>query len=168
MRPKHDVVIPDIMTKATITGIDTYRYTFVTERGEELTLPAFDFRSICPMDVKFERVLPEKLSSGNGKLVSALVKFVDSKFQFLAVNSIMELLDDVDIDFGEDKYLPGDIDGTGDVSLNDVNALARYLSGWKESVEFDALDVNGDGAVNLKDLIYLSRYVAGWEGYVLY
>ena len=61
------------------------------------------------------------------------------------------------------EVIPGDLDGTGVVDLEDVTALAQALAGWDNDLNEDALDLNGDGEVNLKDLILLARYVAGWN-----
>ena len=64
---------------------------------------------------------------------------------------------------GHKNFVLGDIDGTGEVDLSDVNVISKYLAGWDEDVNEAALDVNGDGVVNLKDLVLLSQYVAGWD-----
>ena len=68
---------------------------------------------------------------------------------------------------GYKNFVLGDIDGTGEVDLTDVNVLAQQLAGWYVEVNDAALDTDGDGLVNLKDLIHLAQYVAGWEGIVL-
>ncbi len=57
----------------------------------------------------------------------------------------------------------GDINGTGEVGLDDVTVLSKYLAGWDIEVNEDALDVSGDGKVNLFDIVLLAQYVAGWD-----
>jgi len=60
-------------------------------------------------------------------------------------------------------FVPGNIDGEGEVDLDDVNALSQYLAGWGNPVNEDALDVDGDTLVNLNDLVTLAQFVAGWD-----
>lgn len=62
--------------------------------------------------------------------------------------------------------LPGDVNGDGKLNPKDPVALFRYVAGWPEAVDEDALDYNGDTKINTKDAIDLFRYVAGWEGIV--
>lgn len=63
----------------------------------------------------------------------------------------------------------GDINGDGNVDLNDVVTLAQYVAGWDVEVAMSAVNVNGD-TVNgdLNDVVHLAQYVAGWDGIVLY
>ena len=59
-------------------------------------------------------------------------------------------------------YTPGDINGDGEVDINDAICLLKYVAGWKlDGVVIEALDVNGDGRVNTKDAIQILRYIAG-------
>ena len=59
-------------------------------------------------------------------------------------------------------YAPGDINGDGEVDINDAMCLLKYVAGWKlDGVVTEALDVNGDGRVNTKDAIQILRYIAG-------
>ena len=61
------------------------------------------------------------------------------------------------------SYLPGDINGDGDVSPKDLTRFVKYLSGESDFVVEDALDVNADGVVNTKDLTRLVKYLSGEE-----
>ena len=60
-------------------------------------------------------------------------------------------------------YLPGDINGDGEVDNKDLTRLFRYLSDYDVEVVEAALDVNGDGEVNNKDLTRLFRYLSHWD-----
>lgn len=60
-------------------------------------------------------------------------------------------------------YIPGDINGDGEVDNKDVTRLFRYLSGYDVEVVEAALDVNGDGTVDNKDLTRLFRYLSGYD-----
>ncbi len=61
------------------------------------------------------------------------------------------------------SYIPGDINGDGEVNNKDLTVLFRYLSDWDIEVNEKALDVNGDGDVNNKDLTILFRYLSDWD-----
>ena len=53
-------------------------------------------------------------------------------------------------------YLPGDMDGDGELTLNDVDLLIRLLADRDTGFVLDLVaDVNGDGQVNLQDVIDL-------------
>ncbi|MBQ3179039.1 MAG: hypothetical protein IJB52_14560 [Clostridia bacterium] len=58
-------------------------------------------------------------------------------------------------------YIPGDIDGDGNVNAKDQGRLLQYLAGLPVTVDVKALDVNGDGNVNAKDQGRLLQYLAG-------
>ncbi len=62
-------------------------------------------------------------------------------------------------------YIPGDINGDGEVTSKDLTALRRYLADWDIEVNEAALDVNADNEVSGKDATYLARYLADWNGY---
>ena len=61
------------------------------------------------------------------------------------------------------SYKPGDVNGDGQVKLNDAILLRRFVAGWDVEIDERAADVNGDGQVKLNDAILLRRYVAGWK-----
>ena len=61
------------------------------------------------------------------------------------------------------KFLPGDINGDGEVDNKDVVALFRYVSGYDDSVNEIALDTNGDGEADNKDVVFLFRYFSGHD-----
>ena len=61
-------------------------------------------------------------------------------------------------------YTPGDIDDNGDITLDDVVALAQIVAGWQNVAHNEAaLDVNGDGGTTLDDVVLLAQFVAGWN-----
>ncbi len=61
------------------------------------------------------------------------------------------------------SYIPGDVNGDGQVKLNDAMLLRRYVAGWDVTIDMLAGDVNRDGQVKLNDAMLLRRYVAGWD-----
>ena len=68
---------------------------------------------------------------------------------------------------GNDKTA-GDINGDGNVNLNDMMMCLNYVSG-SGSLEGEALqraDVNGDGIVDLTDVMRLLNYTSGASGEV--
>ena len=60
-------------------------------------------------------------------------------------------------------FNPGDVNGDGQVKLNDAIMLRRYVAGWDIQINTDVADVNDDGQVKLNDAILLRRFVAGWD-----
>lgn len=64
-----------------------------------------------------------------------------------------------------DAYLPGDINGDGEVTTKDVTVLRRYIAGgYNVTVVDEALDVNRDDAITTKDVTTLRRFIAGGYG----
>lgn len=61
------------------------------------------------------------------------------------------------------KYLPGDVNGDGDVNIRDASAIVRYCGNYSVNVVEAALDVNGDGSVNIRDASSILRYCAGYD-----
>ena len=63
------------------------------------------------------------------------------------------------------QVTPGDINGDGEVNVQDVTALTRYLSGgWSVTINERNSDVNGDGKITLKDVTLIRRFLAGGWG----
>ena len=58
-------------------------------------------------------------------------------------------------------YLPGDVNGDGEVSIRDASAILKYKANQVVSVVEDALDANGDGEVNIRDASAILRFCAG-------
>ena len=69
----------------------------------------------------------------------------------------------------QQRVVPGDFDGDGELTINDITNLQRLLCGFSDvpfdidDPDFIALaDVNGDGKVNIKDVTELQRALAGF------
>lgn len=60
-------------------------------------------------------------------------------------------------------YIPGDINGDGNVNNRDAARLMQHLAGWDVEYVAAALDVNIDGIVNNRDAVRLMQYLAGWD-----
>lgn len=60
-------------------------------------------------------------------------------------------------------FLPGDVNGDGELDNKDVVTLFRYVSGGTKADDESAYDYNGDGTVDNKDVVSLFRYVSGGE-----
>ncbi|MBR5093908.1 MAG: InlB B-repeat-containing protein [Oscillospiraceae bacterium] len=57
--------------------------------------------------------------------------------------------------------LPGDVNGDGKVTGQDLIRLRKYLAGAAVVIDEASADVTGDGVVNGKDLVRLRKYLAG-------
>ena len=60
-------------------------------------------------------------------------------------------------------YIPGDINGDGEVDNKDLTRLFQYLSNWEVGVSETALDINRDSSVDNKDLTRLFQYLSNWD-----
>jgi len=72
-----------------------------------------------------------------------------------------------DVTGADPVYVPGDVDGDGDVDSNDADLIAQYFAGWPEEEPGDdfhhaAADMDGDGTVSRRDAMVLARKAAGW------
>jgi len=72
-----------------------------------------------------------------------------------------------DVTGADPVYVPGDVDGDGDVDSNDADLIAKYFAGWPEEEPGDdfhhaAADMDGDGTVSRRDAMVLARKAAGW------
>ncbi len=66
--------------------------------------------------------------------------------------------------FSAPDRVPGDVNGNGEVGIEDVVLLRRYLAGAAVGIYRQNANVNGDKAVDIFDLIRLRRFLAGAEG----
>ena len=82
-----------------------------------------------------------------------LYDITETNIYFAVVNGTVKIID----------YVPGDINGDGEVDNKDLTRLFRYLSDYDVEVVEAALDVNGDGEVNNKDLTRLFQYLSDWN-----
>jgi len=67
-------------------------------------------------------------------------------------------------------YIPGDTSGNGEIAMNDLVLLVRYIAdggynenGYAAKVNERACDVNRDRDITVRDAVLLSRYIA--DGY---
>ena len=64
------------------------------------------------------------------------------------------------------KYIYGDANYDGKVSVNDAIYVLRYLAKWDLSpteANLFGMDANCDGKININDAILLLRYLAKWD-----
>ncbi len=64
----------------------------------------------------------------------------------------------------EQEYLPGDVNGSGDITSVDAVYVLRYLAGFKdEGINLKAADYNQNGSVSSLDAVLILRFIAGLE-----
>lgn len=58
-------------------------------------------------------------------------------------------------------YMLGDVDNSGTVTLDDVEALQNYLLGTNDAISnFEAADLNGDSEISIADLVLLVDFLS--------
>ena len=65
----------------------------------------------------------------------------------------------------EPEFVPGDVDGDGDVTMKDVLIMRRYIAGLDE-LDDDTIargDFDGDGEITTKDVLRARRIIAGLD-----
>lgn len=64
-----------------------------------------------------------------------------------------------------EKYMLGDVNGSGDVTIDDVTAIQRYLAEYitLEGIYYYAADANQDDVVDISDATAIQMYIAEYE-----
>ena len=101
-------------------------------------------------------------------LADVYYKGTQEDWNKITIESDNECLTNTTIHFVEevpDAYLPGDINGDGEVTTKDVTTLRRYIAGgYGVTVIDQVLDVNRDNTITTKDVTTLRRFIAGGYG----
>ena len=72
----------------------------------------------------------------------------------------------IDVDGAEETFLRGDVNGDGEVTVEDATQIQRYLAEYSVSGVSRILkcgDTNCDGKVNIRDVSELQRFLAGYD-----
>ena len=62
--------------------------------------------------------------------------------------------------FTQYTFIHGDVDGNGEIGINDLVMLARYLALHPVTINLHAANVTNTGGVGVNDLVLLARYLA--------
>ncbi len=99
-----------------------------------------------------------KLTDMSAKFVNGFIVFDTDHFSTYIITETKLKTDKNDID--DIKY--GDINSDGEIDIQDVVLLKKYLASIKGiNINVKACDVNGDGEVNIQDAIILLKHLAG-------
>ena len=134
--------------------------------------------SAVPFTVFWADSLAEQNNTANGSLVTFTFSVAaDAPVGTTPVTITYEQASTLDVDLDRVPFnvengsvnvtlrMAGDADGDGEVTLQDVVNLTRYLAGgWDADVDVSNADVDGDGMLTLRDVILLRRYIAGGWG----
>lgn len=64
--------------------------------------------------------------------------------------------------FSLSKY--GDLDGNGEININDLILMQKKTAGWNVDLVYDeTANVDGKEDITIDDLILMQKYVAGWK-----
>ena len=58
---------------------------------------------------------------------------------------------------------PGDADGNGDVTVDDVLLIQQKIAGWDVKIDMAAADLDGDGKLSVSDALIVQQIIAGWK-----
>ncbi|MBQ3417322.1 MAG: tyrosine-type recombinase/integrase [Ruminococcus sp.] len=95
------------------------------------------------------------------------IKQPDGTIKCLPVKQVADILGHTTTEITELYYMTGDLDGDGEVTVNDVTELQRILAEFddldlSDPAVFAAADFNKDGKVNIRDVTCGQRYLAGF------
>ena len=146
--------------------------SFAPPTGDALKsgcLLSWDAETISAEDVKDGTIatLTFKVADNAQSNLSAVISVsqvgnvVDDNMQPISVTTVagnMQILD----------YIPGDVNGDGQVSSTDTAYLRRYIAGgYNVTINEDAGDVNADRLLTAVDVALIRRFIAGGYGVVL-
>ena len=62
-------------------------------------------------------------------------------------------------------FVPGDVNGDGDLTMKDVLLMRRYIAGLDTltDAQIERGDINGDGDIDMKDVLRARRIIAGLD-----
>lgn len=110
---------------------------------------------LTPFEIIFETT--EGIEDG----YKAIFEISDCMMQAEDIN--FEASYGAEIYFSERDYIPGDVNGDGEVTRNDLLRLAKHFSGFAVEIDEAAADVTGDGEVTRNDLLRLAKYFSGFD-----
>ncbi len=110
---------------------------------------------------------PERIHDGDGSVTSIIVEDteIDKTFIVTTLTDEGEILRHAGLVLTEQGVVekPGDVTGTGTVSVADAILIARAIVGMTELTpsQIGRADVNNDGRISIADAILIARFVVG-------
>lgn len=138
---------------STMVGVDTTDYY---NNGEFMGTfhDVYELKNVDGYDIPIAQIKYESLDNIDG-----YVQIMDdAKYYNTYYNS------DFYTHAGEiiPEYIPGDINGNGAISIDDVTIIQRAVAGMisLSSMQNRVADINGDGSVDINDATYIQRVLA--------
>ena len=152
----------DAFIEFTVEGRDTVKVNFTTEADESVVLALYlgesKVKDITLTTGTEEVVLATGLTTG--KYTFKLVRTSPATAGSVAINYVSVVGGTV---LEAPKGIPGDVNDSEEVTLDDVVLLAQYVAGWNVELNIDVANVDGAGEITLDDVVLLAQYVAGWD-----
>ncbi|OQW99273.1 MAG: hypothetical protein BWK80_63240, partial [Desulfobacteraceae bacterium IS3] len=165
---KNDDAPPAISVKDSFADEGVASMTFVVTLSEKSELDASVDYAVNSSSIARDNLDPisGKVNIPAGSLrgvitVDLLASGVNGIFTVDLNNPVNATLRDnhgVGISGGE--FIPGDINDSGDVDLEDIVIALQLLVGINEEIAYAGADINGDGRIGIEDIIFILQMLA--------
>ena len=149
---------------------------FVVAEQENVTVASPSFGPIeNPFVINWFDALATENNTQNGILANLTFKIKEGATGSTEVSISFNANDVFDKDYNNvtfnavsgvvtvKNYIPGDVNGDGNVNVRDLGLLQQYLNGFDVTINEAAANVNGDSNINVRDYGLLQQYLNGFD-----